>query len=171
MALKKRNELKMRFVNGLRPSEQDFADVIDSAFNKRDDQFFGRWRPGTVYRKGDVVIHNRTLWQLKADQDLCSHIPPEPGTDWQSLVIPHGDEDWLIIGHLDEPGEEPIIMYANEAVDCVSIGTLRPRARFDVVDDGKGRFLFGPRATACTAFTLVNLKPGQEKTYLLTGLD
>ena len=81
MALKKRSELKLRFANGLRPSERDFADVIDSAFNKRDDQFFGRWRPGTVYRKGDVVIHKRTLWELQADQDLCSNIPPAPGPD------------------------------------------------------------------------------------------
>ena len=171
MTLKNRIDLKAKFRKGLRPSEDDFADVIGSTLNKRDDQFFGKWRPGMVYRKGDVVIYKRTLWEVKADQDICSHTPPTLGEDWQSLIVPVGDEDWIIIEDPDDPDATPILMVANSKVDCVGIGTLEPRAKVDVVDAGNSRFLLGPKAAPCTTFTLVNLNNGEEKTYLLTGLD
>lgn len=172
MPLKNRTDLRAKFRKGLRPSEDDFADVIGSTLNKRDDQFFGKWRPGTVYRQGDVVIFNRTLWQVRAEQDICSHTPPELGEDWRSLIVPVGDEDWFVIEDPDDPEAFPILMVANDKVDCVGIGTFKPQAKLDVVEAGNSRFLLGPKAAACTTFTLVNLKNGeQEKTYLITGLD
>ena len=171
MTLKNRRELKAKFMNGLRPSEDDFFDVIGSMLNKREDQFFGKWRPGTVYRRGDVVIHKRTLWVYRAEQDLCSHAPPELGDYWQTLIVPKGDEDWFILGDPDNPGTDPILMVAHDKVDCVGIGTFEPEAKLDVLDADKSRFLLGPKAAPCTSFTVVNLKSGEDKTYLLTGLS
>ena len=43
MALMSRLDLEALFKNGKKPSEKDFAHLIESMLNKRDDQFMGRW--------------------------------------------------------------------------------------------------------------------------------
>ncbi len=152
MTLRKRIELEAYFKTSRRPSQQQFAELIESTLNKRDDQFLGRWKPGTTYRTGDIVIHNRALWELGPDPDgseqrICAKIEPAPKDEpWQSLVIPVEDEDWIIV---EVPGTEaedprPATMHANPRVIRVGIGTETPTAYVEIHQDGLGRWLFNP---------------------------
>ncbi len=89
MILKNRNELKSLFKNKSRLSEVHFAALIESVLNKREDQFHGVWQSDRTYRKGDVVIHQGTLWEMISHNEICSH--DTPGKDkgnWQSIIVP-----------------------------------------------------------------------------------
>lgn len=170
MTLMNRIELETKFKNGTRPSQQDFADLIGSMLNKRDDQFMGTWKPGTIYRKGDVVVYKRALWEVKTDGEICSHTPPEEDEDtWQSLIVPVEDDDWVMV-EPEDPEASPF-MYANMTFKCIGIGTELPRAKLEVLDAGKGLYLLNPKAAAGLTFSLVNLKEKGEKTYLVTCVD
>jgi len=170
MTLMNRIELETKFKNGTRPSQQDFADLIGSMLNKRDDQFMGTWKPGTIYRKGDVVVYKRALWEVKTDGEICSHTPPEEDEDtWQSLIVPVEDDDWVMV-EPEDPEASPF-MYANMTFECIGIGTELPRAKLEVLDAGKGLYLLNPKAAEGLTFSLVNLKEKGEKTYLVTCVD
>ncbi|NJB86798.1 hypothetical protein GGR26_002575 [Lewinella marina] len=64
MALKNRNALKTLFTGGVIPTKENYADLIDSMLNRKDDHFFGVWQQGKRYCQGDVVIYGKSLYLL-----------------------------------------------------------------------------------------------------------
>lgn len=173
MVLKSRMDLKSQFKNGLRPSEKDFCNLIDSMLNKRDDSFMGLWKAGMAYKTGDVVIYNQALWTVPFDKDgnpqeICSNTPPAPGDEWESLIVPISDNDW-------EVDEEAGIMYAN-IFGCVGIGgrflntANVPEAKLDIDEENKGRFLILPKLLTVPSLSLFRYGEDAEKGYFLNGL-
>jgi hypothetical protein len=168
MAIKTRATLYSIFREGAIPTQNDYKDLIDSALIRRDDQFFGRWRKGTRYCPGDVVIHDKSLYQLfvEAEEDCkplsdndgddcyCSTIPPpEDKANWCLLELAINDKDFVIIE--DEDGFVTLI-YQLDAL--VGIGTDQPGARFEVSDHSEnGRILLEPDEEGKPALTLINL--------------
>ena len=71
-----RESLKGLFKNRSHLSEQDFAALIDSILNHKDDKFYGIWRPGRSYNYGDIVIYDHELWQVITQEGVCSDQPP-----------------------------------------------------------------------------------------------
>ena len=76
MAIKNRPELKNIFKGDTLPEQTDYADLIDSMLNRRDDRFFGIWKEGRRYCQGDVVVYGKSLYQLvlpeAEEQTLCA---------------------------------------------------------------------------------------------------
>lgn len=183
MTLQTRKELEAAFKNGRRPSQADYAALISSTLNKRDDQFHGRWMAGTTYRTGDVVIHDRGLWEVTKSEvedprEICSHTPPDGDSeDWQSLLIPGDDNDWILVDILedetDEEEELPATMHANPRVVRVGIGTNEPRAFLDVLDESRGRLLFDGCERPGAMLRLVRLSATKDEGehYLALWLD
>lgn len=171
MVTKDRTALKSLFQNKTVPNDKDFHALIDSMLNKRDDQFFGKWRAGMGYQKGDVVLHNDRLYVFtgktpdtasgKASEekdcncqngDCCGNNPPGKECNcpcWDELRLDVNDHDWEIIYDDAYPGN-PIGMYAR-VYGRVGIGTKDeelPAAFLHLNDDtGNGspsQFLFNP---------------------------
>lgn len=86
MPLKQRTELKSLFKNKTHLSASHFAELIDSLLNKRDDKFHGVWKPGQTYKKGDVVYYDGSLWEMKAENEICAkeEHKPDKSDDWKS---------------------------------------------------------------------------------------
>lgn len=86
--LKGRDELKSFFRNRSQLSEQHFAELINAMLNKRDDRFYGVWQEGRTYRKGDMVYYDRSLWEMKAEEEICGRIEEAPGKSpkWTSRL-------------------------------------------------------------------------------------
>ncbi len=175
MALMSRLDLEALFKNGKRPSEKDFAHLIESTLNKRDDQFMGRWKSGRIYHSGDVVIYNRELWEYIATEETCSKLPPSKG-DWQQLIILESDGDWKIF-------QEQEVMFA-QVYNLIGIGREYdpengdiPEAKLDITEQGKSRYLIFPKPGGLPVLSLFQLESTEEegidreRTYYLTGLD
>ncbi len=188
MMLKSRTELEANFKNGMRPSQTHFAELITSTLNKRDDQFLGRWKAGTTYRTGDIVVYERALWEMTDDglgneQEICSHEPPDTASkDWRSLVIPVEDSDWFLVDIESEtpPPEEveqgaedslPATMHANPRVVRVGIGTDAPIAYLDVLDEDRGRLLFDGCERPGPVLRLVRLDSEEAQHYLAAWVE
>jgi hypothetical protein len=185
MRLKGRTELEASFKNGMRPSQTHFAELIESTLNMRDDQFLGRWKAGTTYRTGDIVVYERALWEMTDDgqggvQEICSHEPPGPDVaDWRSLVIPADDSDWFLVDiEADTPPTEgaeeqplPATMHANPRVVRVGIGTDAPIAYLDVRDERRGRLLFDGCERPGPVLRLVRLDSEEAQHYLATWVE
>ena len=177
MALMSRLDLEALFKNGKKPSEKDFAHLIESMLNKRDDQFMGRWKAGKTYRPGDVVIYNRGLWEVadSVEGGICAAEPPTK-PNWQELIILESDGDWKI--HKDDG-----VMYA-QVYDLIGIGREydpekgdMPEAKIDIVDEDRSRFLIFPKSLSTPTLSLFQLEtadgegPEREKTYFVSGLN
>jgi hypothetical protein len=190
MSVKSRINLKASFKNGTVPTQQDFCDLIDSAVNKRDDHFFGLWKPGVKYCYGDVVLHEKSLYMLTLEGDvedcnetvqqtdtgceddtapqrcICSEKPPGPDNlNWCLLRLDIEDEDW----HVVHPpgGGAPELMYAKVAGIKVGIGTQEPQARLDVSDENmQGQILLDPDGEADPSIHINNLSPDDGKTFM-----
>ncbi len=154
MAVKNRNALKTTFSGGVIPTKGNYADLIDSMLNRKDDHFFGVWQQGKRYCQGDVVIYGKSLYLLaipeveervlcpgegeppavekEAPADplcVCSDIaPPDDKARWCELQLEVDDKDWQII--LDEEAGEPVIVYQLTAK--IGIGTDGPGTRLQV---------------------------------------
>jgi hypothetical protein len=174
MAIKSRSDLKGLFMNGSRPSQKDFAKLIDSMLNKRDDAFMGKWKAGVVYRTGDVVVHDGAIWVVPYDRDgneqeICSKVEPGDNKEWDSLIVPISDNDW-------EADEETGVMYA-KVFGCIGIGAPFletgniPEAKLDIIEEEKSRYMILPKPVDVPTLSLVQLGEGPDKTYFLTGLD
>ncbi len=190
MTLKTRDELKMRFQKDARPSEQDFKDLIVSTLNKRDDRFMGSWRAGSAYKKGDVVIHARTFWELAAEE-ICSESqnpPSKDNKDWHLLLVPAADEDWVLVDQKTQsrsrterdrpasdrgPGTEsvPATMHANPRVTRVGIGTTKPMALLDLLAAERVRLLLGGGDQDHCLMRLINLSLGSGQRQLAVGIN
>ncbi|BCL33735.1 carbohydrate-binding protein [Nostoc sp. MS1] len=87
-SLKNRYDLKILFKNKSRLSETQFADLIDSTLNKKEDKFYGVWQKGRTYSPGDVVYYQGVLWEVQAATEICAKDNEEPGTcsNWKSHV-------------------------------------------------------------------------------------
>jgi len=167
MAIKSKEELKQHFRNGKPVSQEHFADLIDSMLNKRDDRFFGIWRKGLVYQKGDVVIYDGAMWRLtfggeEGQFKICAVNPPPDGDLWELLIVFADDKDWKLV---EETGE----MY-NQNEGNIGIGTDKPSAKLEITSGKKGSFLFIPDEKADPAFSIVNLDPRCDKNYLASGV-
>lgn len=162
MAIKTRNELEKRFKNGVLPTANDFKDLIDSALNRREDRFFGKWEKASRYCNGDMVLYCDSLYILRIDDSngdtqeqeddsgqtgtenaprscICSITEPSNDARWKPLTVRVQDDDWVVT---DIDGNT--IMYANETVKKVGIGTTKPEAKLDIHVEGKGAFRFSP---------------------------
>jgi hypothetical protein len=179
MTLDTRAELERRFKNQKRPSEQDFAALITSLLNKRDDQFLARWQPGIPYQTGDVVIHDRTFWELTKDsedgtQEICSTDPPsESNEDWQVLLVPAADEDWVVVDQAAQSRDltsKPATMYAHPRVTSVGIGTSEPSALLDLVAKDRARLRFVSAEHNDCALHLNDLNPDHGGNCLAIGV-
>ncbi|MDZ8055895.1 MAG: carbohydrate-binding protein [Aulosira sp. ZfuVER01] len=86
VTLRNRAELKGLFKNKSRLSESQFAELIDSTLNKKDDKFHGVWQEGRTYSKGDVVYYEGALWEVQAATEICAKKdePPGTGSNWKS---------------------------------------------------------------------------------------
>jgi len=125
-----RQKLKSFFQNQSQLSAASFAELIDAALIRRDDQFYGYWQAGQAYRPGDVVIHQRQLWEMVSEEEICAK-PGEAPTeklpsDWKPFI---DDNDWAVL--TDES-----TMWA-KAFDKVGIGVGftekdLPKARLDI---------------------------------------
>ena len=177
MALLSRLDLEALFKNGKKPSEKDFAHLIDSMLNKHDDQFRGRWKAKTTYFTGDVVIYNRGLWEVAAGNEsgICSSDPPDD-SNWRELIILQSDGDWKI-------HEDSNVMYA-QVYDLVGIGREydpengdKPESKIDITDENRARYMIFPKPLDMPTLSLFQLEtdiedgPEREKTYFITGLD
>lgn len=159
MAIKSRQELELCFKNGTLPSEKNFQDLIHSMLNRTDDNFFGKWKAGTRYCPGDVVIYQKSLYIVKGSEQalecspldakdpddakcFCSTEPPHRDcAHWELVELKVEDEDWVVLK--DETGKQDDIMYAG-VFGKIGMGTQHPQARVDITIQNKGSFLFDP---------------------------
>lgn len=183
MAIISREKLKLKFKNGLFPTQDDFANLIDSALNKRDDHFFGKWQEGRKYCEEDVVIYDKALYILRlleeAENDCgsdttteedstvipakdnncyCSIIPPNRDGNWCLLELKVNDDDWEIVQ--DRP-EDPKFMYA-KVNGNVGIGSKKPSAKLDISNGKNGQFLFDPNDNGNPSFIINRLEQDSE---------
>jgi hypothetical protein len=183
MAIHSRIELLSRFVNGAIPSQADYRDLIDSMLNRRDDRFFGIWRQGMKYCKGDVVIYGKALYLLfnpnteeecppnveddengngngngngkngKSEGCICSVIPPDE--DDQRWCPLELEVDDRDWGKIEVDGEVVTVYNLNARI---GIGTDQPQARLEITD-GVNSLQFEPSNTSNPRFSLLRL-PG-----------
>lgn len=88
MTLHTRQELENLFQNKTHLSALNFAKLINSQLNKKDDRFYGVWKPGQTYQIGDIVYYEGALWEMKAEKEICAKSGEEPGKGekWKSLL-------------------------------------------------------------------------------------
>jgi hypothetical protein len=88
LSLRNRNELKSLFNNNTHLSVTHFHELITSLLNKKEDKFYGVWKAGQVYQKGDVVYFDSVFWEMIADQEICAKGGEEPGKNdrWRSQL-------------------------------------------------------------------------------------
>jgi hypothetical protein len=178
MTLRNRNELKSFFKNKTRLSETHFSDFIDSVLNQREDQFHGKWRPGRMYRLGDVVIFDGALWEMTGETPVCAQLDDAPSKehpDWRSLIIPDNDNDWEVV-------VEEAVMWAkyHQAIG-IGVGALsaaeegetpeRPAAKLDVKKAGLGRWMLFPQENEQPQVVLLNTASEEDLSYLCEGLS
>lgn len=157
MARKTRAALKGQFQNGSIPTAQHFGDLIDSALNKQDDQFYGYWQPGVAHRVNDVVIYCDSMYVLyKTDNNEPSYChtaaPVDDKSHWRQLQFTLQDKDWVI----PEAETETYIYAHPERAQRVGIGhnrapkngpnvpTDQPDAQLHIIEKDRGEFLFNP---------------------------
>ncbi|MEM8527982.1 MAG: tail fiber domain-containing protein [Bacteroidota bacterium] len=123
MSVKSRIALKSSFQNGTVPTGADFAILIDSMLNMRDDHFFGKWQASRAYKNGDVVLHNKSIYQLVREEGAnsdcedgnnteitlspyyCSSLPPsEDENNWCPLELEVADNDWTVFLNESDDG-------------------------------------------------------------------
>ncbi|MCB0628415.1 MAG: hypothetical protein R2824_18855 [Saprospiraceae bacterium] len=181
MSIKSRLGLKSQFIQGAIPSEKDFCDLIDSALNKRDDHFLGKWTPGVSYRHCDVVIYKKSLYildltidpqceeneedppagsaDIECDEqtineqgELCDSTPPDQHCQWCLMELYNQDNDFIIL--TDEEGREIGVARVHGRV---GIGTDQPEARLHVTDQEHGHILLEPNQDGEPAISLVKI--------------
>ncbi|MEM7655352.1 MAG: tail fiber domain-containing protein [Bacteroidota bacterium] len=180
MAILNREHIKSQFAPQTKLAAKHFVNLIDSALNKYDDQFHGKWRPGQTYRPGDAVIYEGKLWVLHQDSgSICSSPDQPPGEDspiWDPLTVAVEDDDWKVV-----ETEEGTYMYA-KVYQQVGIGigegeAEEPEAQLDVRKVGYGRFMVHPLTSSesesvPTRLSLVHYHDQTEETaYLHTLLE
>ena len=163
MATITRAELQAYFKNGMIPTAQHFKDLIDSTVNKKDDHFFGLWRPGIAYRDGDVVIYGKSMYMLTRiappgtddpngdptkqtksaapapiggiPETYCSTQIPPKDNNWSQLDFDLEDDDWTV---------DPIkgLIFAKDTGLNAGIGTTTPCAKLHVEVADNGMLLF-----------------------------
>ncbi|MBL7780632.1 MAG: tail fiber domain-containing protein [Saprospiraceae bacterium] len=154
----KRSELRNRFnpANNAVPNGNDYAALINSVLNLRDDQFYGVWRPDGIYYTGAVVLFNKAFYVLETTPDtpFCSETDPKSDNrSWKRIEEKCADDDWF----LSEDPEHPN-MWANKKVRLVGIGTSNPQATLDVSARGKGKIKLQPGFTN-PELEILNLDP------------
>lgn len=156
--------LKELFKNGIVPSEQDFANLIDSVLTKRDDHFFGKWQNGAGYQEGDVVLYSDKDGQMGIyafvskkqaqalateqnkdcnclEDDCCGNKPPGDCCRWQLIHVDSDDNDWQIV-----QDDNQSIMYA-KVFGRIGVGTETPDAFLHLNANTEGigsQLLFSP---------------------------
>ena len=172
--LKDRTALKQAFINGVIPSQEDFANLIESVIVKKDDHFFGYWEKGAGYTEGDVVLYfeeskkvgiyvyvSISDAQKKAqvlgipcdclDDDCCGNEPPPKCCRWQLMHVDTNDGDWTILKESTTTQTGTVLhdglMYA-EVVGKIGMGIKDPNAFLHLNDTSQGagsQFLFNPK--------------------------
>ncbi|MEL6832974.1 MAG: tail fiber domain-containing protein [Bacteroidota bacterium] len=184
MSIKSRLSLKSQFIQGAIPSEQDFCDLIDSAVNKKDDRFFGRWQAGVSYPHNSVVIYDKSLYILDLTidpncEDEDTSTEPDEGDDVEcdepqsgdataeelcSSTPPNQHCQWCLM-QLEttdddfEIIEDPdgLVIGVARVQGRVGIGTRNPNAKLDVTDEESGHLLLEPNVNGCPEITLVKI--------------
>ncbi|MEW7278319.1 hypothetical protein ABW636_06965 [Aquimarina sp. 2201CG1-2-11] len=72
---KSRNELKNRFKKGLKPTEQDYEDLIDSFLNRIEDDFVANLPNATTTQKG--IVEQATLAEVESANDDTRFVTPQ----------------------------------------------------------------------------------------------
>jgi hypothetical protein len=161
----KRSELKTRLnpASNAVPGGADYAALINSVLNLRDDQFYGVWRPDGVYYNGAVVIHKKSFYALetKPDTVFCSEKAPDQDKDnWKRIEENCADEDWFMSE--DKHNKH---MWANKEVQFVGIGTANPQATLDVTAKGFGKIKLQPNLKD-PKMEILNLDPACQENKL-----
>lgn len=188
-----RASLKLKFKNGCLPTQNDFADLIESCLNKRDDRFFGCWEAGVEYCHGDVVLSDKGLYMLQMVESettkdcendtheqkkekhlcLCSNEPPHLDTkNWCPLKVEAEDDDWEIV---QNDKDKECIMYA-KVFGKIGIGTKDPCARLDIQDSDKdgenaiGQYVWAPECETTPTFGMKNKKDAASNLFVKQSL-
>lgn len=157
MVIKYRGDLTKLFNNNVVPDAKSFETLINSTLVKRDDQFYGKWKPGVGYAEGDVVLHNNTFYyfvkkghktegkEIKdCNCDDCGNTAPNlDSCCWQQVRFDLNDHDWEFI---EDNNKKKTGLYA-AVTGKVGIGTGQDaHAFFHINDDkkGGGQLLFNP---------------------------
>jgi hypothetical protein len=179
MVTKDRDALKKLFGNDAIPTAKNFEALIESMLNKRDDMFFGKWRSGIGYKKGDVVLHDDRLFYFNEkgvhepqkdgankdkkcdckDGDCCGNNPPGSCPCWQALKIDNNDHDWEFI--FDTSGKKVIGMYSTVSSN-VGIGTtagVKPEGLLHL-SGLNSQFVFNPTGADFPTFKIINAQFG-----------
>ena len=72
---KNRSELKSRFKKGDKPTEQDYADLIDSFVHRLEDDFVDKLPDATTTQKG--IVEQATLTEIDTGTDSTRFVTPE----------------------------------------------------------------------------------------------
>lgn len=72
---KTRIELKERFKKGGKPTEQDYADLIDSLLHRLDDDFVASLPDATTTQKG--IVEQATIAEVETGTDSTRFVTPE----------------------------------------------------------------------------------------------
>ena len=162
----KRSELRTRFnpANNAVPNGNDYAALINSVLNLRDDQFYGVWRPDGVYYNGAVVLFNKAFYVLETTPDtpFCSEADPKTETkSWKRIEEKCADDDWFMSEDTEHPN-----MWANKKVRLIGIGTSNPQATLDVSARGKGKVKLQP-GLANPEVEILNLDPACKENKMI----
>lgn len=160
----KRNELKSRFnpTSTSCPTGADYAALINSTLNLRDDQLYGVWNADRVYYNGAVVFHGKAFYQLvyKPNTPYCASLSPDKDeTNWHKIQENVADDDWIF-------NEEKDQLTANESVKFVGIGTPHPRAMFEVSKENMGTIKLQPDRSS-PKLSIVNKDPDCKQNTLV----
>jgi hypothetical protein len=191
MAIINRAALKAQFRSGTVPTGQQYADLIDSMLVKRDDAFFGKWKPGIIYRPGDVVIYEKAIYCcVTQETDPCGcddkgdankQKTVEPSSKGFCSVYPPGKkgaseqdydtQNWELLdidiedddwGIIRSNDEGQDIMYA-KVFGKIGMGTQEPHARVQIHDELlKADFLFSPGQADGPEFQINNTEQASE---------
>lgn len=157
MVIKYRDDLTKLFNNSVVPEAKSFGTLINSTLVKRDDQFYGKWKPGVGYAEGDVVLHNNTFYyfvkkgnktegkEIKdCNCDDCGNTAPNlDSCCWQQVRFDLNDHDWEFI---EDNNKKKTGLYA-AVTGKVGIGTGQDADAFFHINDDKkggGQLLFNP---------------------------
>ena len=152
-----RQDLKKRFnpTNNAVPTGTDYAVLVNSILNLRDDRFYGVWNSNSAYFNRGVVFYETAFYVLenvKEDEPFCS--PTKPKDDpqhWRKVQDSLVDEDWNL-------SEDKHSLAANALVQYVGIGTQTPQSMLDVKSEQKGQIKLQPNLSD-PRLQIVNLDP------------